>query len=448
MASLRDLPRVDALASHERLSSFHESVRVKAARRAVERMREALLAGSDVDLSRAAEDAYIIAKEMSGPSLKRAINLSGVILHTGLGRARLPRTAVEKLSEIVSNHCLVEFDQKTGKRGSRQDHVKELLKELTGAEDAFVVNNCASAVLLSLMAHCSGKEVILSRGEMIEIGGSFRMPDIVRQSGCILREVGCTNKTHLRDYEEAIGENTGAILHCHQSNYKMVGFVLRQNLRDVVRLGAKHGVMVVEDIGAGCLLDTVQFGLPKEETLQEAVATGADLVLSSGDKLLGGPQCGLILGRETAVAKLKKHPLARAVRVDKLTLCALEQTLRLYVEGRIDEIPVWRYISAGLDSVKSKAEAMAEAIGKQAVLKQGRSEVGGGSLPGSTLPTWLVGISSVSAEEALAKLRQSEPALIGRVEDGVVWLDPRTADDDEMPDILRILRSMGFGSSR
>lgn len=445
MASLRDLPKVDALASDEKLSGFRENVRVKAARRAIDKMREALLAGADVDISQAANDAFEIAKALSGPSLKRAINLTGVVLHTGLGRARLPKPVVETMSEILACHCLVELDQETGKRGSRQEHVKGMLKELTGAEDALVVNNCASSVLLALMTHCAGKEVILSRGEMIEIGGSFRMPDIVRQSGCILREVGCTNKTHLRDYEEAIGENTGAILHCHQSNYKMVGFVLRQTLRDVAELGRKRSVMVIEDIGAGCLLDTVQFGLPKEETLQDAVASGADLVLSSGDKLLGGPQCGIILGRESAVAKVKKHPLARALRVDKLTLCALEHTLRLYTENRIDEIPVWRYISATLESIKSKAEAMAEAVGSSAFVKQGFSEIGGGSLPGSTLPTWLVGISSGSTEDILKKLRQSEPALIGRAEDGAVWLDPRTVDDDEMPDILRVLRSLQLG---
>jgi len=445
MASLRDLPKVDALASDEKLSNFHKSIRIKAARRAIDNMREALLAGADVDISQAVNDAFEIAKALSGPSLKRAINLTGVVLHTGLGRARLPKPVVETMSEILACHCLVELDQETGKRGSRQEHVKGMLKELTGAEDALVVNNCASSVLLALMAHCSGKEVVLSRGEMIEIGGSFRMPDIVKQSGCILREVGCTNKTHLRDYEEAIGENTGAILHCHQSNYKMVGFVLRQTLRDVAELGRKRSVMVIEDIGAGCLLDTVQFGLPKEETLQDAVASGADLVLSSGDKLLGGPQCGIILGKESAVAKVKKHPLARALRVDKLTMCALEHTLRLYTENRIDEIPVWRYISASPDSIKSKAEAMAEAVGSCACVKQGFSEIGGGSLPGSTLPTWMVGISSGSTEDILKKLRQSEPALIGRAEDGAVWLDPRTVDDDEMPDILRVLRSLKLG---
>lgn len=445
MATLRDLPKVDALASHELLAGFNEKVRIKAARVAIERLREELLGGKEVDLASAAEMAWHAAKNIESPSLKRAINMTGVVLHTGLGRARLPKPVVEKMSEILSSHCLVELDQATGKRGSRQDHVKGMLKELTGAEDALVVNNCASSVLLALMTHCSGKEVILSRGEMIEIGGSFRMPDIVRQSGCILKEVGCTNKTHQRDYEEAIGDNTGAILHCHQSNYKMVGFVLRQSLRDVVEVGRKHGVMVIEDIGAGCLLDTSQYGLPKEETLQEAIAAGPDLVLSSGDKLLGGPQCGIILGKADAVAKVKKHPLARALRVDKLTMCALEHTLRLYVDDRVNEIPVWRYLSISLATIKDRADQMAKAIGKRACVKEGLSEIGGGSLPGSTVPTWVVGISTGSAEDMLAKLRQSEPAIIGRVEDGSVLLDPRTVDDDEMPDILRILGAVELG---
>ncbi len=445
MATLRDLPKVDALASHELLAGFNEKVRVKAARVAIERLREELLAGKGVDLASVAEMALHTAKNIESPSLKRAINMTGVVLHTGLGRARLPKPVVEKMSEILSSHCLVELDQATGKRGSRQDHVKGMLKELTGAEDALVVNNCASSVLLALMTHCSGKEVILSRGEMIEIGGSFRMPDIVRQSGCILKEVGCTNKTHQRDYEEAIGDNTGAILHCHQSNYKMVGFVLRQSLREVVEVGRKHGVMVIEDIGAGCLLDTSQYGLPKEETLQEAIAAGPDLVLSSGDKLLGGPQCGIILGKADAIAKVKKHPLARALRIDKLTMCALEHTLRLYVDDRVNEIPVWRYLSISLATIKDRADQMAKAIGKRACVKEGLSEIGGGSLPGSTVPTWVVGISTGSAEDMLAKLRQSEPAIIGRVEDGSVLLDPRTVDDDEMPDILRILGAVELG---
>lgn len=445
MASLRDLPKVDALASDERLSGFSASVRVKAARLAVDRARAELLAGRTVDLEAIASNAFETAERLAQPSLKRAINLSGVVLHTGLGRAQLARPVVEKLKEIVGSHCLVELDEETGKRGSRQEHVRELLTGLTGAEDALAVNNCAGAVLLALSAHCAGKEVVLSRGEMIEIGGSFRMPDIVRQSGCVLREVGCTNKTHLSDYEEAIGENTGAILHCHQSNFKMVGFVLKQSLRDVVDLGHRHGVMVIEDLGAGCLLDTRMFGLPKETTVQEAVATGADLVLFSGDKLLGGPQCGIVAGKAEAVHKLKRHPLARALRVDKLTLCALEQTLRLYEEGRSGELPVWRYISTDLEDIKSKAEAMAEAVGKAVEVRPGATEIGGGSLPGATLPTWVVGLVTESPDVLLKKLRHARPPLIGRVEDDRVCLDPRTVDDDEMPEILRVLRSLELG---
>jgi L-seryl-tRNA(Ser) seleniumtransferase len=285
----------------------------------------------------------------------------------------------------------------------------------------------------------AGKEVILSRGEMIEIGGSFRMPDIVRQTGCRLVEVGCTNKTHLRDYEEAITPETGAILHCHQSNYKMIGFVERQSLRDVCELARRTGVTVIEDIGAGCLLDTSRFGLPKEETLQEAVEAGPDLILFSGDKLLGGPQCGIILGKAEVLAKVKKHPLARAVRVDKLTMATLEATLRMYTSGREMELPVWRYISRDAAEVKSDAQRIAAAFAGSSVLEQGITEVGGGSVPGHGVPTWRIGLEADDAEALLAKLRRLDPPLIGRIEEGRVWLDPRTLDDDEVDAAIRAI---------
>jgi L-seryl-tRNA(Ser) seleniumtransferase len=442
MSQLRDLPRVDAVAADPVLNAFPESIRVRAARMAIETIRHDLLEGKITDIDNASTMAFEIAQKMTRPSLRDAINLTGVVLHTGLGRARLAKPVVDQMLGILSSHCLVELDIETGKRGSRQDHVKGMLKELTGAEDILVVNNCASSVLLTLMCLCSGKEVILSRGEMIEIGGSFRMPDIVRQSGCQLVEVGCTNKTHLRDYEEAITENTGAILHCHQSNYKMVGFVLRQTLQDLAELGRKRNVMVIEDIGAGCLLDTSLYGLPREETLQEAIAAGPDVVLSSGDKLLGGPQCGILLGKASVIGRIKKHPLARALRVDKLTMTALEGTLRLYIEGRERELPVWHYISASMESVKDKAKKMAKAYKGKTVVQEGITEIGGGSLPGSGVPTWRVGFPSASPEQLLKEFRMCEPPLIGRIEDDLVWLDPRTLEDDELPRVVQALENL------
>lgn len=432
MASPRELPRVDALRECAALAAFPDMVRTRAAREAVEELRTAMLAGREVDLSTADALAASKARAMMGPSLRPALNMTGVVLHTGLGRARLGRSVVEQVAGIVADHCLVELDAETGKRGSRQNHVKGLLQELTGTEDVLVVNNCAAAVLLSLTALCSGKEVVLSRGEMIEIGGSFRMPDIVVHSGCKLVEVGCTNKTHLRDYEAAITPETGAILHCHQSNYRMVGFVERQTLKDLCGMALPRGVAVIEDIGAGCLLDTSRFGLPKEETLQEAIEAGPDLVLSSGDKLLGGPQCGIILGKAKALAVIKKHPLARAVRVDKLTMATLEATLRMYATGHEMELPVWRYISRDAGTVKGHAERIAAAYPGPSCLAEGITEVGGGSVPGFGLPTWRIGLDADDAEGLLASLRKLEPPLVGRIEDAKVWLDPRTLDDDEV----------------
>jgi len=442
MASARDLPRVDALSACAALEGFPEAVRIKAARQAIEELRAAVLAGRDADISGAEELAAGRARKLLNPTMRPALNMTGVVLHTGLGRARLARPVVEQVAQIVAEHCLVELDVETGKRGSRQNHVKGMLQELTGAEDALVVNNCAAAILLSLTALCAGKEVILSRGEMIEIGGAFRMPDVVRHSGCRLIEVGCTNKTHLRDYEDAITEDTGAILRCHQSNYRMIGFVERQSLRELCELGRRRGVAVVEDIGAGCLLDTSRFGLPKEETLQEAIQAGPDVVTSSGDKLLGGPQCGIILGKAEALAHVKKHPLARAVRVDKLTMATLEATLRMYATGREMELPVWQYISKDPAVVKRDAERIAKAYRGKCAVAETITEVGGGSVPGFGVPSWRVGLEASDAEGLLAALRKLDPPIVGRIEDGQVWLDPRTLDEQEVDRAVKTISNL------
>jgi L-seryl-tRNA(Ser) seleniumtransferase len=395
-------------------------------------MREQVLSGNGKQVEDAEELAEAQAIKLSSPSLKRVINLSGVILHTGLGRARLAPEAVSQLEAASSSHSAVEIDLETGARGDRQSHVRGLLLELTKAEDALVVNNAAAAVFLSLNALAVGRDVVLSRGQMVEIGGSFRLPDIVRQSGCNLVEVGCTNRTRLSDYQEVISENTAAILRCHPSNYKIVGFTSEPSAEEIGELCRKHGLAFLDDVGSGCIIDTTAFGLPKQPTLQESLEAGADVVMASGDKLLGGPQCGLILGRSETIAKIRKHPLARAVRVDKLTLAALEATLRLYSTGRETEIPTVRYLSRSLEEVRLLADKLAEAVGGSAVLEKASTEVGGGSLPGEGIETYRVGLQAGDLEALARELRQGDPAVLGYIEKDRLWLDPRTLDEDEV----------------
>lgn len=443
MADLKNLPKIDVLASSPSLEGYSQAVRTKAARAAVNALRKEAQNGNGVDFSKAETLAALEAARIGGSTMKRVLNASGVILHTGLGRARLPEAAAKRLYEVARSHAATEIDLETGERGDRQAHVRELLIELTGAEDALVVNNCAAAVFLSLTALGNGKEVILSRGEMVEIGGSFRMPDIVRQSGCTLVEVGCTNKTRLSDYGKAFTENTAAILRCHPSNYRIVGFTESPASVALKKLVAEKGINFIHDLGNGCLFDTTQFGLPKELTVQEAIAEGADVVTASGDKMLGGPQAGLILGRKAQVETIKNHPLARAVRVDKLTLAALEATLRLHAENRGDEIPTHRYLSKPLDEIKRDAQRIAKAFSGECTVEQGVTEVGGGSIPGTGIPTWRVGITAKNPEAIAKKLRTSDPAVLARIEKNKVWLDPRTLERDEVAEVVKIVASLG-----
>ncbi|MBL8067287.1 MAG: L-seryl-tRNA(Sec) selenium transferase [Armatimonadetes bacterium] len=373
-----------------------------------------------------------------GPSLKPVINMSGVVLHTGLGRARLAKRAVEAALAVAGAHAAVEFNLESGERGDRQDHVKWLLQELTGAEDALVVNNCAASVVLALAAVCAGSPVLLSRGQMVEIGGQFRMPDIIEMSGCRLEGVGCTNRTHLSDFARAMGEGSGAILRCHQSNFAQIGFVSQPEAKDLADLAHQAGWQFIDDLGSGCLVDTTRYGLPKERTIREAVADGADLVLASGDKLLGGPQAGLIVGKSDFVAQCKRHPLARAFRVDKLTLAGLEATLRLYFEGSEHEIPVWESCSRELASIRRDCQRLKSAWGVGEV-REGVTELGGGSFPGVGIPTWRLGLGTGDAALA-AKLRGR--GLVGRIECGQIWLDPRTANKRETAEARRILAAI------
>jgi len=378
--------------------------------------------------------AMSLAKELIQPSPRPVINMTGVILHTGLGRAALgPGPA-------CNGHVAVEFDLETGGRGDRQDLVRGLLCELTGAEDAIVVNNCAAALFLTLRALCQDSEVVLSRGQMVEIGASFRIPDIVKESGCTLVEVGCTNKTRLSDFEAALSEKTTALLRCHPSNYRIVGFTEEPDARELASTAHDRGLLLIDDVGHGNLSDFSKFGLPRERTLRDSLADGADIVLASCDKLMGGPQAGVILGKTELVQKIGKHPLARAVRVDKLTLLALTAVLTTHAEGSAIELPIWRYARRPSELVKRDAQKLAKIFPWKAVVEPGLTEMGGGSMPGSGFPTWRVGLPAKSPEALLGWLRHQYTPIIGRIEKGKVWLDPRTCETEEVRYVSQILK--------
>lgn len=442
MPDFRSLPSVDKLMQEPLLAGFSVRVRGIAARQAVTFAREEAARGGSVDSAKVAGHAARIAEQLARPSLGPAINMSGVVLHTGLGRARIADEAADRISVAARGHSTLEYDRASGKRGDRQDHVSALLQELTGAEQAFVVNNCAAAVFLSLNALCAGKEVILSRGQMVEIGGSFRLPDIVRQSGCRLVEIGSTNKTRVSDYSQAITGDTAAILRCHPSNFKIVGFHEEPSAQDLSALCSEHGLVHIDDVGSGCLIDTTKFGLPRERTLREAVADGPDVVTASGDKLLGGTQAGLILGKSDAVGRIARHPLARAVRVDKLTLAGLEATLSLYAEGRHLEIPVWRYLARPLKEVEAMAKAIAKAWKGGTRIEPGKTEVGGGSMPTAAVDTVRVGLTGDDPDQIAADLRGLETPVVGYIEDHTFWLDPRTAESEEVKFVVSQLKAL------
>ncbi len=446
----RQLPSVDRLLGHSLVEPLVEQVghdkAVHLARALLDEARAAIRRGEAPpafdDLARVLADRL---RSAARPSLRPVINATGVIIHTNLGRAPLSdaaRAAVDAVSRGYSN---LEYDLEAGRRGSRYVHAVTLLRDITGAEDALVVNNNAGAVFLILRALAQGREVIISRGQLVEIGGGFRIPDILAESGAILREVGTTNRTHLRDYERALGEQTALILRVHQSNFRQVGFVAQPSLADLVALAHAHGLPLVDDLGSGTFLDTRPFGLAYEPRVQDSLAAGADLVSFSGDKLLGGPQAGIIVGKAEYVARLRRHPLARALRVDKMTLSALEATLSAYRRGTATvEIPVWRMIAASVDSLRERATGWADRLreaGVDASVEESVSAVGGGSLPGETLPTWAVVVRPSSAARLAAALRAWEPPIIARVEDDAVWLDPRTVlpeqDDALVEGIVR-----------
>jgi L-seryl-tRNA(Ser) seleniumtransferase len=399
----------------------------------LERHRASVLAGSPCPPVEAIEEALLarLGREARG-SLTPVVNATGVVIHTNLGRAPLSAATIAAMADVARGYVSLEYDLEAGERGDRYDHAAAALCRLTGAEGAVVVNNNAAAVLLALAAlvEPSRAEVIVSRGQLVEIGGGFRIPDVLGRSGATLVEVGTTNRTYLEDYEAAIGPGTRVLLSVHRSNFKLSGFVHEPTLEELVELGRRRGLAVVDDVGSGALLPSEGFGLGHEPSVMERVRTGADLVCFSGDKLLGGPQAGILAGRAEAIARVKRHPLMRALRVDKVTLAGLAATLAHYERGEATaEIPVWRAIATAPDELAARAGRWLQAIravAPGACLREGRSAIGGGTLPEVTLPTTLLALPPGGADGLAARLRRGDPPIIGRIEDGRVVLDPRT----------------------
>lgn len=437
MASLRDLPSVDRViaepALEAALARFRRDLVVDAVRAELARARTAAAGGA------AAPDAAAIAEAVAAAGVEEwasawptpVINATGVILHTNLGRAPLSEASVRAAAAGAEGYADLEMDLESGGRGSRHAAVAGLLRQLTGAEAAIAVNNNAGAILLGLAAVAAGREVVVSRGEASEIGGGFRIPDVLAQSGARLVEVGTVNRTYAHDYERAITSETGALLVVHRSNFAVVGFTHEAGLGEVAAAGRAHGVPLLHDLGSGALLDTAAYGLTHETTPQESLAAGASLVFFSGDKLLGGPQAGIVVGEAALVERLGAHPLARALRADKMTLAALHATLLHYVRGEAAEaLPVWRMIGVSVEELAARAGALASLIGKRAGVQPGTSALGGGSLPGDELETRLVVLDAEDvpggAEELTRRLRTGDPPIVARIEDGRVLIDPRT----------------------
>ncbi|MGI8926211.1 MAG: L-seryl-tRNA(Sec) selenium transferase [Tepidiformaceae bacterium] len=431
--ALPSVERVLGLMGHGAGPNTH-GLATDAARRAIAEARVAVIDGAaaesaDTIASRATE----ILVAQGRPSLRRVINASGVILQTNLGRAPLSERALAAMEAVGRGYSNLEFDLEEGSRGSRHGHVRELIRRTTGAQDGMAVNNNAAALFMVLQVFAAGREVIVSRGQAVEIGGGFRIPDVLRQSGAELVEVGTTNRTYTRDYEDALTTETAAILRVHTSNFRVVGFTAAAPLSDLATLARGRGVLLIDDLGSGCLVDTARYGLEREPTVQESLSAGSHLALFSGDKLLGGPQCGIIAGEAGLVAELRRHPLARALRLDKLSIAALNATLASYVEGRQEEeIPVWRMLSLPLGKLRGRARRWAAAAGEAGSVVTGRTMVGGGSLPGAGVPTWCAAVRPPRGADAVARaLRSGDPAIVARVQDGAVLLDPRTVDPRE-----------------
>jgi L-seryl-tRNA(Ser) seleniumtransferase len=449
---LRLLPSVDSLLSEGKIKElaeiFPHDLVVNLIRENIDLCRTIIAQGKATPvLSEIVENIYNQGQALAKPSLRPLINAIGVVLHTNLGRAPLSEKAISAMDAVSRGYNNLEFDLDSGERGSRHTHLETLLCRLTGAEAALVVNNNAAAVLLGLSALAKRKEVIVSRGQAVEIGGGFRIPEVMRQSGAKLIEVGTTNCTYIRDYEQAITPQTAALLRVHSSNFRVVGFTQMVTIQEMVALAEQHNLAVFDDLGSGCVLDTTQFGLAPEPTVQESIAGGVGLAFFSGDKLLGGPQAGIIVGKKVYIDKLKKHPLVRAMRVDKTRIAGLAATLIHYVKGEaLREIPVWCMISMPLTEIDRRAKTWTTAINNTnnlARVTDGESLIGGGSLPGTTLPTRLVAIGDMKkpglAQTVARRLRYQEIPIIGRISESILLLDPRTVAPQEDETIVNEL---------
>ena len=445
---LRSIPKIDELLRLPEMAALLETASAvsvtEAARETVDAFRGEVLSGAAAaPLSREELTARIArrVREREQPCFRPIVNATGVALHTNLGRACLSKRAAEAVSGVVSRYSNLEYNVEKGERGSRYDHVENLLSRVTGAESALVVNNNAAAVLLILCALANPGEVVCSRGELVEIGGAFRVPEIMEQCGCLLKEVGATNKTHLRDYEKAIGPDTRALLKVHTSNFKIVGFTDSVPLAELVALGHEKGLPVIEDLGSGSLVDLEQFGIHDEPTVQMSVRSGADVISFSGDKLLGGPQAGIIIGKREYIGRIKRHPLNRALRVDKMTLAALEATLRSYADGEETakrEIPVLAMLSADRTELRGKAEALAALLrraGAEAEVVEEQDQVGGGSVPTQLLPTYAVALhpGAMSVDALEEKLRRRPLPIVGRISHERYLLSVRAMEESDFP---------------
>jgi L-seryl-tRNA(Ser) seleniumtransferase len=464
---LKQLPSVDDVLKEPRTKQWLESqprvLVLEAVRSAIDARRKAILKISDKNSAGTADDALFsidgvlnhaetLLKDLSEPSLKPVINATGVIVHTNLGRSILSDKAIQRVVEVSRSYSNLEYDIPAGERGKRHVHVEGILRRLTGVEAATAVNNNAAAVLLCLNTLARGKEVIVSRGELVEIGGSFRIPDVMERSGAILREVGTTNKTHLKDYEKAINERTGLLLKVHASNYKIVGFTKEVPPGELAKLGRKHGLPVMWDLGSGSFVDLGTYGAGDEPTVQQAVDSGVDVLTFSGDKLLGGPQAGMVLGKKMYLEPIRSNPLARALRLDKMTLAALDATLGQYLdlERAVHEIPTLWMLTQPLSEIERKARLLSSGIertgraGLSVSIHDDTSQSGGGALPTGKFPTKTVCLRhrTLSANQIESRLRTGKPHIISRIKEGLVIFDPRTLNDEEIGKIVEAVKKI------
>ena len=460
-SEFRYLPSVDRVLSDGRIKQLEETypftLLVNLVRQCLEGARLSIAAGNPCpSLNEIVDSVSAQICALENPSLRPVINATGVLLHTNMGRAPLSKESIVAMNAVAKDYCNLEYDLDRGTRGSRHIHIEPVLCQLTGAEAALVVNNNASAVLLGLTALAKRREVIVSRGQAVEIGGGFRIPDIMRQSGAKLIEVGTTNCTYTADYEQAISPRTAVLMHVHSSNFRLMGFTHEVTLEELVVLSKRNNLLAFDDLGSGCFLDTTTFKLEPEPMVQQSIATGTGLVFFSGDKLVGGPQAGIIVGEKQLVDKLKKHPLARAARIDKIRLAGLIATLIHYLKDEaVIKVPIWRMISTPLEEIDQRARLWAQALSGLAQVTEGETMIGGGSLPGSTLPTRLVTISGESerkdrnmAQTLSRRLQCQEIPVIGRISGNVLLLDPRSVLPEEDEAVLHALWNLAAGWKR